>query len=96
MKSLFNECSSLTTIDLSNFDTSKVTDMMTMFSADKKIETIVFGKNFDTSNVNNMTSMFNQCENLTELDLTNFDTSKVKKYGMDVPWMQKIVKYNFF
>ena len=95
MKSLFNECSSLTTIDLSNFDTSKVTDMMTMFSADKKIETIVFGKNFDTSNVNNMTSMFNQCENLTELDLTNFDTSKVKNMAWMFHGCKKLLNITF-
>ena len=95
MKSLFNECESLITLDLSSFDTSKVTDMMTMFSADKKIETIVFGKNFDTSNVNNMTSMFNQCENLTELDLTNFDTSKVKNMAWMFHGCKKLLNITF-
>ena len=77
MKSLFNECESLITLDLSSFDTSKVTDMMTMFSADKKIETIVFGKNFDTSNVTNMRDMFGQCHNLKNIDVSSFNTSKV-------------------
>jgi surface protein len=66
--------SSATTLDLSNFDTSKVTDMGCMF-IDSKATTLDLSS-FNTSNVTNMASMFEK-SSATTLDLSNFDTSKV-------------------
>ena len=63
-------------LDLSNFDTSKVTDMSEMFRCCEKLTSLDLS-NFDTSKVTNMSLMFDDCYKLTSLDLSNFDTSKV-------------------
>ena len=66
----------LTTINLSNFDTSQVTDMGYMFSSIRNLTTIDLS-NFDTSKVTNMDCMFSHASNLTTLNLSSFDTSQV-------------------
>ena len=63
-------------IDVSNFDTSKVTDMSRMFYDLRNITSLNLS-NFDTSKVTDMNRMFSGMSNLTSLDLSNFDTSKV-------------------
>ena len=63
-------------LDLSNFDTSKVTDMHDMFFNMFYLTTLNLS-NFDTSNVMDMNSMFYKVANLRKLDLSSFDTSKV-------------------
>ena len=73
---MFYDCSSLTSLDLSNFITSNVTNMNMMFSGCSSLTSLNLS-NFDTSNVTNMDSMFYRCSSLTSLDLSNFDTSKV-------------------
>lgn len=63
------------TIDLSNFNTSNVTNMDAMFASYNITE--LKGLNvLDTSNVTSMQAMFYQNAS-TSLDLSNFDTSKV-------------------
>ena len=62
-------------LDLSNFDTSKVTDMSGMFVF-MNLTTLNLS-NFDTSKVTNMGGMFAGMSSLTTLNLFNFDTSKV-------------------
>ena len=64
-------------IDLSNFDTSKVTNMAYMFHNCHKLKVIKGLNKFKTNEVTSMNSMFYCCKELEELDLTNFDTSKV-------------------
>ena len=63
-------------IDVSNFDTSKVTDMSRMFYDLRNITSLDLS-NFDTSKVTTMNRMLSGMSNLTSLDLSNFDTSKV-------------------
>ena len=63
-------------LNLSNFDTSKVTDMHDMFFSMVHLTTLNLS-NFDTSNVTDMSGMFYDMPNLTMLNLSNFDTSKV-------------------
>jgi surface protein len=46
MVNMFNDCSSLTELDLSNFDTSKVTYMGCMLSDCKKLESLTLGEKF--------------------------------------------------
>ena len=79
MNGMFRGCSNLTELDLSNFNTSNVTNMAEMFW-NVKIESLNLDS-FDTSNVINMSAMFYNCENLAELDLSKFNTSKVTKTG---------------
>ena len=76
MSYMFVGCSSLTSLDLTNFNTAKVTDMKSMFYGCSKLTNLNL-TTFDTEEVTDMKSMFNGCSNLTSLDLTNFDTKKV-------------------
>ena len=69
--------SSFSSIDLSSFDTSNVTNMQSMFQASEITSLELDLSSFDTSNVTNMNYMF-QGVNLEKLDLTSFDTSNVK------------------
>ena len=75
--SMFAEKRNLTSIELNNFNTSKVTTMQSMFYNCEKI-TDLDVSNFNTSNVTNMTAVFSGCKALTSLDVSNFNTSKVK------------------
>ena len=73
-------------LDLSNFDTSQVTDMQFMFSGMSSLTTLDLS-NFDTSRVTDMKYMFRDMSSLTTLNLSNFDTSRVTNmevmfYGM--------------
>ena len=78
---LFSKMTSLKTIEgLSNLDTSKVTDMDSMFRDCSSLETLdVSG--FDTSRVTDMDGMFYECRKLQIIDVSKFDTSKVKSMG---------------
>ncbi len=69
-------CSNITSLNLSKFNTSKVTNMSLMF-ADCSSLTSLDLSNFDTSKVTNMSNMFDGCHSLTSLKITNFNTSKV-------------------
>ena len=78
----FASFNKMTSIDLSAFDTSEVTNMRWMFAGCSSLTSLDVSK-FDTSNVTNMSDMFNSCDNLTSLDVSNFDTSNViNMYGM--------------
>ena len=73
---MFRNLKSLTYIDTTDFNTSKVTDMSEMFEYSNSLTTLDLS-NFDTSNVTDMNYMFNYNSSLTTLDLSNFNTSKV-------------------
>ncbi|MBC1385441.1 BspA family leucine-rich repeat surface protein [Listeria innocua] len=62
-------------LDLSNFDTSNVTSMHSMFYANYAVSLDL--SNWDTSQVTNMLGMFDSTRYATSLDVSNFDTSKV-------------------
>ena len=74
---MFDDCSSLTNIDLSNFNTQNVIDMKNMFSNCSSLININLC-NFNTQNVNCMSNMFYNCRSLTNIDLTFFNTQNVK------------------
>ncbi len=78
MSNMFGDCESLEKLDLSSFNTSNVTDMSSMFYNCINLKQITFGEHFNTSNVTCMASMF-RFVNLTSLDLSGFDMSKVTK-----------------
>ena len=63
-------------LDLSNFDTSQVTYMQSMFFGMSNLTSLNLS-NFDTSNVTKMSFMFSEMSSLTTLNLSNFDTSNV-------------------
>ena len=76
LSGMFQNCTNLKSIDVSDFDTSNVTKMNSMFELCRELTTLDMS-NFDTSNVTDMNNMFECCASLTELDVSNFDTSKV-------------------
>ena len=76
MDDVFSSCQSLTSLDLSSFNTSNVINMRKMFDNCASLTTLDLS-GWDTSNVTNMGYMFNFCQSLTSLDLSHFDTSKV-------------------
>ena len=73
---MFRDLSNLISLDVSNFDTSRVTNMEAMFAGMPNLTTLNLS-NFDTSKVTRMNSMFEGMSRLTTLNLSNFDTSKV-------------------
>ena len=75
---LFHGLKNIKEIDLSNFDTSKVTSMFMMCCNCSNLEKINFGE-INTSSVVNMYAIFYKCSKLTSLDLHNFDTTNVTK-----------------
>ncbi len=73
---MFYDCSSLTNIDLSNWNTSNVTDMSSMFYNCKSLTNIDLSS-WNTSNVTDMSSMFYNCSSLTNINLSNWNTRNV-------------------
>ena len=67
----------LTSLDISNFDTSNVTNMRHMFSGVKRIDNLDLS-HFNTSKVTDMSYMFSSMISLVSLDISKFNTSKVK------------------
>ena len=76
MNFMFDGCISLENLDLSNWNTSKVTKMAWMFNICSGLKSIDVSK-FDTSNVTDMTRMFHGCTSLENLDLSNWNTLNV-------------------
>ena len=79
MNAMFQGCNELEYLDLSNFDTSNVTDMNHMFASCHKLKEIKGINKFNTNKVIDMNTMFGECNELQHLDLSNFDTSNVTK-----------------
>lgn len=78
MGSMFSNCTSLETLDLSSFNTEKVTNMSEMFVGSTNLRTINLPKGFIGSNVTDLNGMFRGCASLTELDLSGSNAEKVK------------------
>ena len=73
---MFYECSSLTSLNLSNFNTNNVIDMCAMFQLCSSLTSLNLS-NFNTNNVTNMCAMFQLCSSLTSLNLSNFNTNNI-------------------
>ena len=94
---MFQECSSLIELNISNFNTKNVNEMSSMFegcSSLKKLNASNFNAN---NNELDICGMFKNCSSLTELDLSNFNTNKFANmnqmfYGCS---SLKELKYNF-
>lgn len=67
-------------LDLSNMDTSHITDMSYMFVGLSGITSLDLS-NFDTSNVTTMYGMVYLPNSLTSINVSSFDTSKVTMMG---------------
>ena len=76
MSEMFSNGISLTTLDLSGWNTSSVTSMKSMFYNCSSLTSLDLS-GFNTSSVTDMIGMFSDCTNLTSLDLSGFNTSSV-------------------
>ena len=83
MQSMFAS-SGFSVLDISNFDTSNVTNMSGMFDGMLILKELRIGSKFNTTNVTNMERMFYDLPKMTELDLSsaNFNTSKVENFDL--------------
>ena len=77
---LFYECSLLTSLNLSNFNTENVTNMAYMFYKCNSLVSLNL-TNFNTQDVTNMAYMFVDCYSLKSLNVSNFNTQKVENIG---------------
>ena len=66
MDNMFYGCSALKSLDLTNFNTAKVTYMNNMFYGCSALTTIYASDKFDTDNVRNSLDMFTGCESLKD------------------------------
>jgi len=73
---LFADCQSLKKVDLSHFNTEKVTNMNSMFNGCKLLNEINLA-NINTQNVTDMCHIFSGCESLKNLDVSKLNTEKV-------------------
>ena len=76
MFGMFDDCSGLTNLDVSNFKTDNVTDMSRMFYGCSGLTSLDVS-NFKTDIVTDISRMFSGCSGLTSLDVSNFNTDKV-------------------
>ena len=71
---MFTDCGNLANINLSHFNTEKVTDMCAMFVGCPASLDV---SKFKTDNVTDMSDMFRYCSGITTLDLSGFNTANV-------------------
>ena len=79
---MFNGCSALTSLDLTNFNTAKVTHMNNMFEGCSALTTIYASDKFVTDNVSNGSDMFTGCKSLKDYSDSKTDHT-FANCGMD-------------
>ena len=76
MDEMFQGCSKLISLNLSNFNTSSVITMLSMFYGCSSLISLDLSF-FNTSKVMNMFSIFQGCSSLIFLNLSNFNASSL-------------------
>ena len=79
MKQMFQGCSELTQLNLSSWNTAKVTSMTSMFQGCSKLVTIYVGSGWNTDAVTSSSEMFYFCNNIKGSDGTTYNSSKMDK-----------------
>ena len=74
---MFNDCNSLISISISEWNTSNIVNMSYMFSGCVSLSSIDGISNWNTSNVLNISDMFFRCSKLSYLPISKWDISKV-------------------
>lgn len=98
MVAMFQECKSLTALDLSHFDTEKCESFNSMFDNCKKLESIDIS-HFNTAKIESVYSMFYGCDALTSINMLDCDWSNVtfakSFFEQCINLEQIICKYDF-
>ena len=69
MYAMFNNCTALTELNLSeSFDTSNVKNMYAMFAGDSALKKITLGDQFYVQNATDLSAMFSKCSNLATIN----------------------------
>ena len=76
MTFMFANCSRLTSLDVSGFNTANVTSMNCMFAKCSSLTSIDVSS-FNTANVTDMYCLFWRCSGLASLDVSGFNTANV-------------------
>lgn len=76
----FKDYTALTSLDLSNFDTSNTTTMWMMFQNCTALTSLDLS-NFNTASAKTFLRMFYGCSGLTSLNLSNFNTANVTDFS---------------
>ena len=92
MERMLYNSNRLESLNVSNFNTSKVTDMSGMFHGIKPTELDL--SSFDTSKVTDMSEMFGWCTNIVSLDLSHFNTSQVTDMSGMFGWCLNLKSLN--
>ena len=79
MRQMFQDCSSLTKLNLSEWNTAKVTYMTSMFQGCSDLVTIFVGPEWNTDAVTYDDLMFYGCSNIRGINGTTYDSSKMDK-----------------
>ena len=69
---MFDRCESLTSLDISNFNTTKVENMTSMFRSTPVLKYLNISS-FTNQNLKNATGMFDFCRDLKILDMSSFN-----------------------
>lgn len=77
MRNMFQGCSKLTSLDLSNFDTSSVTNMASMFFNCSGLTSLDLS-NFDTSSLLSTFGTFMYCVSMSTLNLSGWNFSSLQ------------------
>lgn len=77
LKHFCSSCPLLTTVDMTGWDTSNITNMSYLFYQSYKLTTIIGINELNTSKVTDMSYMFNYDNCLTSINIDNWDLSNV-------------------
>lgn len=94
MQNAFSCLTSVTVLDLSTWDTRKVTTMYGLFHGCERLGTIKGLDTLNTSNVTDMTYMFAACQAITSLDVSRFDVAKLQKMEFMFSFMPRCTTIN--
>jgi len=96
MNGLFSNSSigDFSELNISDWDTSQVTDMGAMFRDNTGIKTLDLSK-WNTSNVKSFFAMFNNASSLESIDMSNFDMTKATDITYILSAVPKLWKVTF-
>ena len=75
--SMYTNCRSLTTIDVSDWDVSETDNLSGVFQGCSSLQSLDI-KNWKVSNVVSFDSLFSGCSSLTDLDISSWNTSSAE------------------
>ena len=81
MRNMFYNCSSIISINASNWDVGSCTDMFAVFYGCSSMASIDVST-WNVSNVTTMSRMFQSCSSITSINVSNWDVSNVTDMSM--------------